>query len=90
MDISPVNPKPKYHPYVVEAIKLMYAKAPDELTPEEWNQFTEYYKWRKAKGEPVEEDIVYKPRSSWGFPSLVFKGFSLNYCNILTFRIEKS
>ena len=44
MDISQVNPKPKYHPYDDEAMKLMYAKAPDELTAEEWNQFTKYYK----------------------------------------------
>ena len=63
IDINPDQPKPNYHPYVVEAIKLMYAKSPDELTAEEWEKFVEYYNWKKAKGEPIEEDIVYKPRS---------------------------
>ena len=44
LDISQAQPKPTYHyhPYVLEAIKLMYAKAPDELTSEEWNQFHAY------------------------------------------------
>ena len=31
INISPAPPKPEYHPYVIEAIKLMYAKAPDEF-----------------------------------------------------------
>ena len=64
IDIFPAQPEPSYHPYVREAIKLMYAKAPDELTPEEWDQFRAYHSWKKSKGEPIEEDIVYKPRPS--------------------------
>ena len=64
IDISPTEPKPNYHPYVVEAIKLMYSKAPDELSADEWEQFQGYHKWKRDKGEPIETDIVYKPRTS--------------------------
>ena len=63
-NISPAPPKPEYHPYVIEAIKLMYAKAPDELSSDELEQFEEYYNWKKSKGETIEEDFVYKPRST--------------------------
>ena len=64
IDIFPAQPEPSYHLYVREAIKLMYAKAPDKLTPEEWDQFRAYHSWKKSKGEAIEEDIVYKPRPS--------------------------
>ena len=64
MDICPSPPKPNYHPYVIEAMKLMYAKAPDELSEDEFEQFWAYYDWKKSKGEPIEEDFVYKPRAS--------------------------
>ena len=64
INISPAPPKPEYHPYVIEAIKLMYAKAPDELSSDELEQFEQYYNWKKSKGEPIEEDFVYKPRST--------------------------
>ena len=58
IDICPAQPKQSYHPYVIEAMQLMYSKAPDELTAEEWDQFRAYYEWKKSKGEPIEEDIV--------------------------------
>ena len=64
ININPTNATANYHPYVVEAIKLMYSKAPDELSADEWDQFQAYYQWKKEKGEPIENDIVYKPRSS--------------------------
>ena len=64
LEFRPNLPKPKYHPYIVEAIRLMYSKSPEELTPDEWEQFKDYHKWKKEKCEPIEEDLVYKPRTS--------------------------
>ena len=55
--------KPEYHPYVKEAIKMLYATEPDWLTEEQWEHFRGYYEY-KSKGEPIETDIVYKPRTS--------------------------
>ena len=42
-----------------------------------------YYDRKKFKGETIKEDIDYKPTNSWGFPSFIFKMFSLYiHCSI--------
>ena len=64
VDICPEEQKESYHPYLIEALKLMYGKTPDKMSTEEWDQFWHYYNWKKEKGEPIESDIVYKPRPS--------------------------
>ena len=66
IDIPSVKTQKKmeYHPYVKEAIKMLYATEPDRLTEEQWEHFRGYYEYKKSKGEPIETDIVYKPRTS--------------------------
>ena len=67
VDICPSELKESYHPYIIEALKLMYGKAPDEINTEEWDQFWPYYNWKKEKGEPIESEV--SPQSYLrGFP----------------------
>ena len=58
-------PSPKFHPYVVEACRLMYGKLPDQLNSEESENFRRYRQWKEDSGEPIEEDVIYKPISSY-------------------------
>ena len=57
----PSIPMTTYHPYIVEACRLMYGKKPDQLTSEESAHFKGYRQYKIDKGEPIEEDFVYKP-----------------------------
>ena len=60
--IPPSSPKPQYHPYILEACRLMYGgKHPEQLTPQEEEYFKGFQQWKIENGEPVEEDSLYKP-----------------------------
>ena len=60
-NLLPVNQAPEYHPHIVEAIRLMYGKKPEQLTVEESEHFNGYCNYKRDKGEPIEEDFVHKP-----------------------------
>ena len=62
-NLLPVKQAPEHHPHIVEAIRLMYGKKPEQLTVEESEHFNGYCNYKRDKGEPIEEDFVYKP--SW-------------------------
>ena len=53
--------KPRYHPHIVEACRLMYSKKPDELSLKESDHFQGYRQYKIDNGLPIEEDFVYKP-----------------------------
>ena len=61
-DVQPVPSKPSYHPYILEACRLMYGgKHPEQLTMDEKEHFRRFQQWKTDNGEPIEEDFVYKP-----------------------------
>ena len=58
-----INPRPIFHPAIINASIAFYKKHPSDLTPEELEKFKFYLKWKREGGEPVETDIVYLPSS---------------------------
>ena len=57
----PANQTHDYHPHIIEACRLMYGKKPDQLTSDEEEHFEGYQEWKNEKGEPIEEDFIFKP-----------------------------
>ena len=54
--IPPAQPKPFLHPHIVEAIKMLYGKAPNELNQDEKEHFKGYQEYKIRSGLPIEED----------------------------------
>ena len=64
VSVPPILPEPSFHPYIVEASKMLYGKPPWELTSDQIEHFKGYQEYKIRSGLPIEEDICYKPSES--------------------------
>jgi hypothetical protein len=62
--VPPILPEPSFHPYIVEASKMLYGKPPWELTSDQTEHFKGYQDYKFRSGLPIEEDLCYKPSES--------------------------
>ena len=63
--LAPISIPPRaiYHPAIINATQSFYQKHPSELSYEEKKEFKLYLDQKKARGQPVEEDLIYLPTS---------------------------
>ena len=63
--LAPISIPPRviYHPAIINATKSFYHKHPSELSYDEMKEFKLYLDHKQARGQPVEEDLIYLPSS---------------------------
>ena len=63
--LAPISIPPRaiYHPAIINATKSFYNKHPSDLSTEETREFKIYLEQKQARGDPVEQDLIYLPSS---------------------------
>ena len=56
-----IPPKVIYHPAIINATQSFYQKHPSELSKKEMKELKFYHDQKQARGQPVEEDLIYLP-----------------------------